>query len=224
MEEEDVLHSGHRWDCYFTVKSLQLTWLSDPRMRRAYLTALTHWCQKNGRLFADNIFKCILLNENVWIPNKISLKFVPKGPINNNPSLVQIMAWRLPGDKPLSEPMMVSSLTHICFTRPQWVKVHQDSRQTTCLIIIKENTPTQMLLPCVMKEIWQSYHTARTYMSCMFSVYPISSWWLREYIALSYYHHQIGSMNYHPLFRVRSWNNGMRCMSLYILIGYNTIK
>ena len=34
---------------------------------------------------------------------------------------------------------------------------------------------------------------------------------------LSYYHHQIGSMNYYPLFRVRSWNNGVRCMSFYIL-------
>ena len=53
---------------------------------------------------------------------------------------------------------------------------------------------------------------------CMFSVYPIPSWWLREYIALTYYHHQIGSMNYYPLFRVRSWNNGMRCMSVYILM------
>ena len=31
-------------------------------------------------------------------------------------------------------------------------------------------------------------------------------------------HHQIGSMNYCPLFRVRSWNNGMRCMSFYILM------
>ena len=41
-------------------------------------------------------------------------------------------------------------------------------------------------------------------------------WWFREYI-LSYYHHQIGSMNYHPLFRGRSWNNGMRSMSIYIL-------
>ena len=50
---------------------------------------------------------------------KISLKFVPMGPINNIPALVQIMAWRLPGDKPLSEPMMVSLLTHICVTRPQ---------------------------------------------------------------------------------------------------------
>ena len=41
-----------------------------------------------------------------WIPIKISLKFVPKGPINNIPALVQIMAWRRTGDKSLSEPMM----------------------------------------------------------------------------------------------------------------------
>ena len=58
----------------------------------------------------------------------------------------------------------------------------------------------------------------------MFSVYPIPSWWLREYIALSYYHHQIGSMNYYLLFRVRSWNNGMRCISLYILLKENKSK
>ena len=36
---------------------------------------------------------------------------------------------------------------------------------------------------------------------------------------LSYYHHQIGSMSYHPLFRVRSWNNGVRFMSFYILMN-----
>ena len=75
----------------------------------------------NRRHFADDIFKCIFENENEWISIKISLKFVPKGPIYNNPALVQIMAWRRPGDKPLSEPMMVSLLTHICVTRPQWV-------------------------------------------------------------------------------------------------------
>ena len=73
----------------------------------------------NRRPFADDIFKCILLNENVCIPINISLKFVPKGPINNIPALVQIMAWRRPGDKPLSEPMMVSLPRHICVTRPQ---------------------------------------------------------------------------------------------------------
>ena len=80
--------------------------------------------KQNGRCFADNTFKCIFLNETVRISIKISLKFVPKGPINNNPALVQIMAWRRSGDKPLSEPMMVSLLIHICITRPQLVCLH----------------------------------------------------------------------------------------------------
>ena len=48
--------------------------------------------------------------------------FAPKGSINNIQALVQIMAWRRPGDKPLSEPMLANFLTHICVTRPQWVK------------------------------------------------------------------------------------------------------
>ena len=80
--------------------------------------------RQNGCCFADDTFKRIFLNENVRISIKISLKFVPKGPINNNPALVQIMAWRRSGDKPLSEPMIVSLLTHIWVTRPQWVKTH----------------------------------------------------------------------------------------------------
>ena len=78
--------------------------------------------RQNGRHFADDIFKCILFNENAGIALKISLMFVPKVRINNIPALVQIMAWRRPGDKPLSEPMMVSLLAYICVTRPQWVK------------------------------------------------------------------------------------------------------
>ena len=45
----------------------------------------------------------------------------------NIPVLVQIMAWRRPGDKPLSEPMMVKLMTHICATRPQWVKTRWNS-------------------------------------------------------------------------------------------------
>ena len=77
--------------------------------------------RQNGRLFADDIFKCIFLNENIRISNNILLKFVPKDLSNNIPALVFIMAWRRPGDKPLSEPMMVRSLTHICVSRPQWI-------------------------------------------------------------------------------------------------------
>ena len=80
--------------------------------------------RKNGRHFPDDIFKCIFFNENVWISIKSSLKFVPKVLVNNIPALVLTMAWRRPGDKPLSEPMLASLLTHICVTRPQWFKHH----------------------------------------------------------------------------------------------------
>ena len=83
--------------------------------------------RQNGRHFADDTFKHIFLNENVRISILISMKFVPKGPVNNIPALIQIMAWRQPGDKPLSEPMMVSLLMHICITRPQWVKRHSET-------------------------------------------------------------------------------------------------
>ena len=88
--------------------------------------------RQNGRHFADDILKYIFLNENVWIPIKMSLKFVHKGPINNIPALVQIMAWRRPGDKPLSEPVMVRLPTHICVTRPQWVKSFHPTLYWAC--------------------------------------------------------------------------------------------
>ena len=87
----------------------------------------TLWPRQNGRHFADDMFKCIFLNKNASIALKISLKFVPKIRITNIPALVQIMAWRRPGDRPLSEPMMVCLLTHICVNRPQWVKKRQFS-------------------------------------------------------------------------------------------------
>ena len=57
-------------------------------------------------ILADDILKCIFLNEKVRILIKISLKFVPKGPIDNESALVQVMAWRRTGDKPLPEPTL----------------------------------------------------------------------------------------------------------------------
>ena len=52
--------------------------------------------RQNGHHFPDDIFKCIFLNENVWISIKISLKFAPKGPINNIPALVHsaLLRWK----------------------------------------------------------------------------------------------------------------------------------
>ena len=84
------------WDEYcilfwVTEKYISANW----RHWRSFNTLRLRW---NGCHFADdNIFKDIFLYENVWILTEISLKFVPKGPINNIPALVQIMAWRRPG-------------------------------------------------------------------------------------------------------------------------------
>ena len=72
--------------------------------------------RQNGCHFPDDIFKCICMNENIWISILISLKFVPKDQINNIPALVQITTWCRPDDKPLPEPIMVNLLTHICIT------------------------------------------------------------------------------------------------------------
>ena len=70
--------------------------------------------RQNWQHFPNDIFKRIFFNENVWISMTISLKFVPKGPVNNIPALVLIMAWSRPGDNPLSEPIMVTLPTHVC--------------------------------------------------------------------------------------------------------------
>ena len=86
--------------------------------------------RQDGRHFADDSFTCIFFNENCCILIKFSLKYVRKGPIDNNRALVQIMAWRRSGDKPLSEPMMISLPTHIYASlglnelTHQWINHH----------------------------------------------------------------------------------------------------
>ena len=107
--------------------------------------------------FRDDIFKCTFLNENVYIFIKISLKFIPKGPINNIPALVQIMAWHRPGDKPLSKPMMINLLMHICITRPQWIN-------TACIKIRQ------------LRKIWNKI------ISNGFSFYKLNEKWKEGYM------------------------------------------
>ena len=70
------------------------------------------------------------------------------------------------------------------------------------------------------KHILSVIHHTICGAECWQHAAPHIVWWITEiYIyVLSYYHHQIGSMKYFPLFRFRSWNNGMRCMSFYILV------
>ena len=113
----------------------------------------THWgweLRENAIHFPD-IFKYIFMKEKVWIPLKISLKFVPKVRINNMPALVQTTAWRRPGDKPLSDLMVVNLLTHTCVTRPHWdntVGVRQrDTLQMNALLFHRKQRNTMLITP-----------------------------------------------------------------------------
>ena len=91
-------------------------------MQVQYTIINTMRSRQYGRHFPDDILKWIFFNGNLWwILIKISLKFVHGVPIFKIPALVQIMACCQPGNKPLTEPMIVSLLMHICITRPQWV-------------------------------------------------------------------------------------------------------
>ena len=86
------------------------------------------------------IFQTTFSNAFSWMKmNEFRLRFhwsfVPKGQMNNIPSLVQMMAWRRPGHKPLSEAMMVSLLTHICVTRPQWANCLSPNNITWTIVL-----------------------------------------------------------------------------------------
>ena len=89
---------------------------------RIWLQIFTHWGRDKMAAISRRHFQMHFPESTCKISITISLKFVAKGPVNYIAALVQIMAWHRPADKPLSEPMMVSLLTHICVTRPQWVK------------------------------------------------------------------------------------------------------
>ena len=125
----DIILSCVCWD--ISVKLVQLmAWcliaskLYLMMVKRCFIMTLTKWVnilrlKQNDCHCLDDLFKHIFFNENVWILLKISLKFVPKVPINSIPVLVQVMAWRQPCDKPLSESMMVRLPMHIYVTQPQ---------------------------------------------------------------------------------------------------------
>ena len=108
----------------------------------------------------------------------ISLKFVPKGQINNIPSLVQIMAWRQPVDKPLSETMMGRLLMHICIIRPQWV----DEKSTMIQAMAWCLSPgtkwvNDWLIDHELNSLWPS-HTMRWPMYLGNTLFPVMAYCL----------------------------------------------
>ena len=145
--------------------------------------------RQDGHHFADDTFNRIFVNENIRISIKFSLKFVPKVPINNIPALVQIMAWRRPGDKPLSQPMMVRLPTHICVTQPQWVNTlrprqdgHHFANNVFKCIFLNENVwiLLKISLEFVPKVPINNIPALAKIMACADQVtsHYLNQWWL----------------------------------------------
>ena len=97
---------------YWHSISNKYVWCQQPSLSNE----LAHWAETKWTPFRRRHFHVNLLELDISILTKISLNFHAKGLINTIPALVEIMAWHQPGNKPLSEPMMIIILMH------QWVK------------------------------------------------------------------------------------------------------
>ena len=124
-KDETVIRPSYLYNGNFHMgKTTSLYWIS---LKTAFILIgmscliNTLRLRRNRQHLQMTFSNAFFFNDCVWISLTISLKFVPRVPINNIPALVQIMAWCRPGDKPLSEPKMVSLPMHICVTQPQWV-------------------------------------------------------------------------------------------------------
>ena len=94
------------------------------------------------------------------------------------------------------------------------LEIRMPVQQPAQLTTLKSPNSTLMAL-----SAWNPSESGREYRYIYIYIHTLS------YIyTLSYYHHQIGSMIYYPLFRIRSWNNGVRCRSFCILIGWSEVK
>ena len=77
--------------------------------------------RQNGYHFADDIFKRIFLNENVSVSIQFSVKFGPKGPLNQHWFRSWLVACSARSHY-LGQWCQIS-LTHKSSTRGRWVKV-----------------------------------------------------------------------------------------------------
>ena len=132
------------------------------------------------------------------------------------------MAWRRPGDKPLFEPMMVSLLTHICVTRPQWVKnyVHR-LHVLYCVSLCFRNCRFRPYLsgllhwrwgkhmtdPVPVKPTWGiSLNESRESTKQIYSKHNME-WYRKKYsIYCSWYHIRM-ARHYYPLLFLRGYGN-----------------
>ena len=149
----------------------------------------------NGHHYAGDPFKRIFLGETVRSTMDISLLFVPKGQINNIPAMVQIMAWRRPGNQPLSEPMIVRLPTHICVTPLQWVNLLSQYRP------ISQISQSIRRIP---------YNTQQ----CTYVHISVAKWWIVGYVTGALW--DMGNMSKVPALDMETYD---QCKDQYFYSG-----
>ena len=128
--------------------------------RDIYVYSTSHLLHSSSQIYTNGLhFVVVLLGfvlvdfsqiRQGYVTSK-PLKFVPVGPIINISASVLIMSWRWPGDKPLSEPIMVRLPTHICIPQPQWF-IQLPGKHMWHLWVIKSHKPT--------KNLWHLHNNA----------------------------------------------------------------
>ena len=114
--------------------------------------------RQDGLHFAYEILKCTFLNEICCILIKISVKCVHKGPIDNNPAFVQIMAWRRKATSHYLNQSWPRLLTHICVSRPQWVKCARHVEQlNVCCWEKRSLDHIESPIPYILSRGWHNF-------------------------------------------------------------------
>ena len=121
---------------------------------------------------------------------------------------------------------LMQSMSTICPEREHImvVFVHYTISLSSLCKLIGMDWTYEMPVRYILSSMWVrlsifSHYPSYNIWGRVFSVYPFPLWLLREYTLclIIIIKSEVWSMNYYPLFRVRSWNNGMRCMSLYFM-------
>ena len=116
------------------------------------------------------------MNEKFYILIKILLNFVHKGPIGNNPALVETMAWRWIGDNLLYEPMRTRLIDGYCGPRGWWVTVMEAEK----IHVVCTANPRQVL-SLVLRTL-RNYTAMHAYRAMTHIVVWLHQMWTHDYI------------------------------------------
>ena len=118
-----MLYHGRQDMFSCVVSTMSADGLAIQGAKASTATVFNHWSLNEIKALLQTTVSNVFFNEIVLISIKTSLKFIPKSPITNIAALVQIIAGHWPGDKPLSEPMMMILLMYISIPQFQWVNI-----------------------------------------------------------------------------------------------------